>query len=78
MIRKILKLLIILIISIFIGNIAYGIYKEFSLNDTPENLNFINTISEENTQPETKNKLSDEKSRKTAAEHSSAAVFWAL
>lgn len=57
MIRKILKLLIILIISIFIGNIAYGIYKEFSLNDTPENLNFINTISEENTQPETKNKL---------------------
>lgn len=36
MIRKILKLLIILIISILIGNIAYGIYKEFNLSDTPK------------------------------------------
>ena len=35
MINKILKLLIILIISIIIGNTLYGIYKEAKISDAP-------------------------------------------
>lgn len=37
MIKKILKILIIFIISIIIGNTAYGIYKEAKISDTPRN-----------------------------------------
>lgn len=37
MIKKILKILIIFIISIIIGNTAYGIYKEAKISDTPGN-----------------------------------------
>ena len=35
MINKILKLLIILIISIIIGNTLYGIYKEAKISNVP-------------------------------------------
>ncbi len=37
MIKKILKILIIFIISIIIGNTAYGIYKEAKISDRPGN-----------------------------------------
>ena len=37
MIKKVLKLLIILIISIIIGNTLYGIYKEAKISDAPGN-----------------------------------------
>lgn len=37
MVKKVLKLLIILIISIIIGNTLYGIYKEAKISDAPEN-----------------------------------------
>ena len=37
MLRKAIKLTIILIISVFIGNIAYGMYKEFRLDNEPNN-----------------------------------------
>ena len=35
MFRKFLKLLIILAISILIGNMAYGMYQEFELSNGP-------------------------------------------
>ena len=38
MIKNILKILIILIISVVIGNMAYGMYKEIKLNDGPQNI----------------------------------------
>ena len=37
MIKKVLKLLIVFIISIIIGNTLYGIYKEAKISDTPGN-----------------------------------------
>lgn len=37
MVKKVLKLLIILIISIIIGNTLYGIYKEAKISDAPSN-----------------------------------------
>ncbi len=37
MVKKVLKLLIILIISIIIGNTLYGIYKEAKISDAPGN-----------------------------------------
>ena len=43
MLRKILKLLIILLISILIGNMAYGIYKESEISDEP-NRNILNNV----------------------------------
>lgn len=49
MIKKIFKLLIILAISILIGNMAYGMYQEFELSDGPSagaNLNVIYLNSE--------------------------------
>lgn len=49
MIKKFLKLLIILAISILIGNMAYGMYQEFELSDGPSagaNLNVIYLNSE--------------------------------
>lgn len=38
MIKNILKIVIILIISVVIGNMAYGMYKEMQLNDGPQNI----------------------------------------
>ena len=47
MIKKILKLLIILIISIIIGNTIYGIYTELKLSDSPKSSNNLsNTVLE--------------------------------
>lgn len=43
MLRKILKLSIILIISILIGNMAYGIYRESEISDEP-NRNILNNV----------------------------------
>lgn len=42
MIRKLIKLLIILVISILIGNMAYGMFKEFELNDGPSSQIYTN------------------------------------
>ena len=44
MIKIFLKLIIIFIISIIIGNMAYGIYREYSIGDNPNgnNLEIIN------------------------------------
>ncbi len=44
MIKIFLKLIIIFIISIIIGNMAYGIYREYSIGDNPngKNLEIIN------------------------------------
>ena len=38
MIRRFFQLVIILAISILVGNVAYGMYKEFSLNTYPSNI----------------------------------------
>ena len=38
MIRRFFQLVIILTISILVGNVAYGMYKEFSLNTFPSNI----------------------------------------
>lgn len=38
MIRRFSQLVIILTISILVGNVAYGMYKEFSLNTFPSNI----------------------------------------
>ncbi len=43
MFRKILKLLIVLILSILIGNMAYGMYQEFNLKDGPNVSSLANT-----------------------------------
>ena len=42
MIKKIIKLLIILIISAIIGNTVYGIYKESKISNTPNKIAIIN------------------------------------
>ena len=51
MVKSVIKLLIILIISMLIGNIAYGMYKEFKIGDGPNNnsteiANHFNLISD--------------------------------
>lgn len=46
MIKRFFKLLIILIISILIGNMAYGMYKEFELNDGPSKIQYANVKQE--------------------------------
>ena len=49
MIRKIIKFLIILIISALIGNMAYGMYKEMQISDAPSNSsNNVENANEEN------------------------------
>ena len=49
MIRKIIKFLIILIISALIGNMAYGMYKEMQISDGPSNSsNNVENANEEN------------------------------
>lgn len=57
MIRKIMKFLIILIISALIGNMAYGMYKEMQISDGPNNS--INSLSSEGNA--NKEKQNDEK-----------------
>ncbi len=42
MIKKVIKLIIILIISIIIGNAIYGIYKESKISNTPNKSALIN------------------------------------
>ena len=57
MLKSVIKLLIILIISMLIGNMAYGIYKEMQISDGPSNdienhieiENVINNVTEEDT-----------------------------
>lgn len=66
MIRKFLRLLIILIISILIGNMAYGMYQEFELNDGPNTETYVNemtlqnNIEEDDSKNETIEKIAEE------------------
>ena len=39
--RNIIKVLIIFLISVLIGNMVYGMYKEMSINDSPSYENYI-------------------------------------
>ena len=47
MIRKILRLLIILFVSIIIGKMSYGIYKEMKLSNGPSNISENEKIKED-------------------------------
>ena len=49
MFRRFFKLLIVLIISILIGNMAYGMYQEIHLKDGPSENSLLNTEKTENT-----------------------------
>ncbi len=60
MIKKILKLLIILLISIIIGKMSYGIYKEMKISNTPNNEQ-INNTNLENIKSTNDNKIKIEK-----------------
>lgn len=45
MIKNILKLLVILLIIVFVGNVTYGICREMSLNDGPSNVSNVEVNS---------------------------------
>ena len=46
--RRIIKFLILLIISALIGNMAYGIYQEMQISDRPNNSsNNVDNVNEE-------------------------------
>ena len=54
MVKNVIKLLIILIMSMLIGNMAYGMYKEYKIGDGPnsnstEIANHFNLINDTNT-----------------------------
>lgn len=55
MIKNFFKIIIIFIISIIIGNMAYGIYREYSIGDNPNgnNSDYINYNIIENSTSET-------------------------
>lgn len=63
MIRRLFKLIIILIISIIIGNTIYGIYKESKISNKPNNISSYNSMKTDNysnVEKEDKNKLDEE------------------
>ena len=71
--RTVVKILIIFLISMLIGNMAYGMYQEMSLSDTPS---FQNAGSEQNSIQETEEKDNSKQEIGNTDSHDSQQKQW--